>query len=242
MSWHLGALTGVDFETTGVDPQTDRIVSAAVVTCGEVRRDVTATTWLADPGIEIPAGAAAVHGITTEQARRNGRPAAAVVSEVVAALATAVTAGMPIVAMNAAFDLTMLEREAERYGLAGLFGQVTPYVIDPMVLDRQLDKYKPGRRTLTDLCRVYGVPLNGAHAADADAIAACKVARRIGSRYTQVGESEPRELHELQTGWARELAEDRAAYFRRTPGKEHLADGVRGEWPLVPAPREGGDA
>ena len=42
--------------------------------------------WLADPGVEIPLQASAVHGITTERARAEGRPAAEVVAEIVAAL------------------------------------------------------------------------------------------------------------------------------------------------------------
>src|SRR5688500_20167479 len=85
MSWHLGRLCGFDLETTGVDVEADRIVSACVVQCGGGHPTQSAT-WMADPGIEIPEGAAKVHGITTERARAEGRPAAEVVEQVVAAL------------------------------------------------------------------------------------------------------------------------------------------------------------
>ena len=79
MGWHDGPLVGFDTETTGVDVATDRIVTAAVVT-----RDATGTrarTWLIDPGVPIPPAATAVHGITTEQARTEGRAPRAALDE-----------------------------------------------------------------------------------------------------------------------------------------------------------------
>lgn len=239
MTWFTEVMCGFDLETTGVNVETDRIVTACAVRCGG-GHETLSTTWLADPGVEIPEGAAAVHGITTEQARADGRPAADVVAEVVAMLAEAAAGGTPIVAMNAAFDLTMLDREARRHGVTPLTDRTTLLVVDPRVLDKQVDRYRRGGRTLTDLCAHYEVPLDGAHAADADAIAACRVAWRIASRKPVVGRLGLTELHAAQVGWAREQAESLAGYFRKTPGKEDWADGVRTEWPLIPAPR-GGD-
>ena len=236
MSWHTGRLCGFDLETTGVDVETDRIVTACVVQCGG-NAPVQSATWLADPGIEIPEEAAKVHGITTEQARAEGRPAVEVVEQVTAALAQISRDGIPIVAMNAAFDLTMLDREAIRYGLPQLFGICEPLVIDPRVLDKKVDRYRRGGRTLTDLCSTYRVKLDGAHTADADAIAACRVAWRIAQQHPSIEATALEDLHEQQVGWAREQAEGLADYFRRTPGKESWADGVRTEWPLIPHQR-----
>jgi DNA polymerase-3 subunit epsilon len=79
------------------------------------------------------------------------------------------------------------------------------------------------------------VPLDGAHSADADAIAACRVAWRLAEQYPQIRMAPVDDLHRAQTGWAMEQAVSRASYFARTPGKEHLADGVRSAWPLIPA-------
>ena len=88
-SWVTGPLLGFDTETTGVDPLGDRLVTAAVVSCGPLGADGArgrdVRTWLADPGVEIPEAAAAVHGITTERARAEGRPAAQVLEEVAGA-------------------------------------------------------------------------------------------------------------------------------------------------------------
>ena len=238
MSWHLGRLAGFDTESTGVDLDNDRIVTACVVQCGG-KQPTQSATWMADPGIAIPEAAAKVHGITTEQARAEGRPAGEVIEQVVAALAQVARDGIPIVAMNGVFDFTLLEREAERHGVQSLFATVTPHVIDPRILDKQVDPYRKGKRTLTDLCRHYEVPLDGAHTADADAIAACRVAWRIGSQYPDLGRMPVAELHDLQVAWAKRQAESFAAYLRRTPGREQDAAGVRSEWPLIPAQRGG---
>jgi DNA polymerase-3 subunit epsilon len=240
-TWYEGRLAGFDLETTGVNVEQDRIVTACVVQCG-AKQPTQSFNWLADPGIEIPEEAAKVHGITTERARAEGRPAAEVVEQVVTGLAESVLAGLPVVAMNASFDLTMLDREARRHGVQPLTDIVGKdlRVIDPRVLDKQVSRRK-GRRTLSDLCEHYQVKLDGAHSSDADAIAACRVAWRLGTTVAQLGSMSIDDLHQAQIKWAEAQGRSLAAYFRRTPGKESWADGVRTEWPLIPAPR-GGEA
>jgi DNA polymerase-3 subunit epsilon len=229
MSWHLGRLCGFDLETTGVDVETDRIVTACVVLCGG-KHPTQSTTWLANPGVDIPEAAAAVHGVTTEQAKAEGQPAGEVVQQVVQALAQALNSGIPIVAMNAPFDLTMLDREARRHRVFPLadYEEGRLRVIDPRVLDKQVDTYRPGKRTLTDLCAHYDVPLDGAHSADADAIAACRVAWRLGSRYPRLAELDLDGLHKAQTVWAAEQAASFQDYLRQ---KDPTAV-IDGSWPL----------
>lgn len=243
MSWHLGRLAGFDTESTGVDVENDRIVTACVVEVGGALPPLTAN-WLSDvDGMEIPTDASDIHKVTTEKARAEGRPAREVVEQLVAALSQVVLAGTPLVIMNAPFDLTLLDREARRHGVQPLTDIVGDelHVVDPRVLDKHVDTYRPGKRTLTDLCRHYGVRLDGAHSADGDAIAACRVAWRIASKDGRIGNAHIKVLHEWQVEWARQQAESLADYFRRTPGKESWADGVRTEWPLIPAQRDGGE-
>lgn len=128
-SWCDGPLVALDLETTGRDPCRDRMVSAAVVTISRGMPRET-TTWLADPGVDIPAEATEIHGITSERARREGRPADEVVIEVSALLAEVWVAGIPLCAFNAAFDLTVLDAELQRYrGRRLLLGGP---VIDPL--------------------------------------------------------------------------------------------------------------
>ena len=73
-----------DLETTGIDVETSRVVSAAIGVLGESGNLVEQWNWLADPGVEIPEQASAVHGITTARARAEGRPAKEVIAEIIA--------------------------------------------------------------------------------------------------------------------------------------------------------------
>ena len=71
-SWADEPLFAFDLETTGRDPHTAHIVSAALI---DMRTNET-WEWLVYPEDDIPAEATAVHGITTEFARAHGTPRA----------------------------------------------------------------------------------------------------------------------------------------------------------------------
>ncbi|MFJ5553439.1 3'-5' exonuclease [Streptomyces sp. NPDC093225] len=243
MTWHGGVLAGFDLETTGTDPHEARIVTAAVVevTGGEMtgRRG-----WLADPGIAIPEQASAIHGISTERAVAQGRPAREVADEVAEALVELWRRGAVVVAYNAAFDLTLLTAELARYGLPSLADRLgaaagpagTGPVVDPLTIDRAVDRYRPGKRTLEAVCRVYGVTLEGAHDAFADALAAVHVARAIADRHPTVAALAPELLHERQVSWYASWATGFQAYLRRQGSPEAVVDA---RWPLrapTPAP------
>lgn len=222
IAWWEGPLIGFDLETTGVDPDTARIVTAAIVVD---RRESTPSVYhfLADPGIDIPDEAAAVHGVTTERARAEGKPAAFVVDRVLSLLSVT---GIPLVAFNASYDFTVLDREARRHGLEPL----APHpVIDPLVLDKQVDKYRKGRRTLGVMCEHYGVTLENAHTADADALAAVQLARAIAARVPGCP-MRAEDLHAAQIGWRAEQSASLQDYFRR---KDPTAV-VDGTWPVHP--------
>ena len=101
-----------------------------------------------------------------------------------------------------------------------------------MVIDRALDKYRKGKRTLTDLCAHYKVSLDGAHAADQDALGAARLAWRLARVYPdQVGAVSLEDLHDLQVGWRREWAQGFREYLQR---QGQPADGVDGSWPMRP--------
>jgi len=93
-----------DTETTGVDVNLDRIVTATVAFI-DPGKPVDPSTWLIDPGIPIPAGATAVHGISTEQARADGQPPSEVIPLIAQRLEWAACEGIPVVAFNASFAL-----------------------------------------------------------------------------------------------------------------------------------------
>lgn len=184
--WYEGPLAAFDTETTGVDVETDRIVSAAVVVQDAAGTRPRVSRWLVNPGVPVPAGATAVHGLTDEHLQRNGRWPAPVMFEIAEALAEQAVAGRPLVVMNAPFDLTLLDRELRRHRASSLdrwFDTSPLLVLDPRVLDKHLDRYRKGRRTLTDLCAHYDVELEGAHDAAADALASLDVVRAVGRRF-----------------------------------------------------------
>jgi DNA polymerase-3 subunit epsilon len=216
-----------DLETTGIDVTGDRIVTAHVGVLDHTGTVVRSRTWMADPGIDIPAGATAVHGITSERARREGRRAAQVVDEVVTELRGLFEAGTPVVAYNAPFDFSMLKHEALRHGLAPI--DTPSPVIDPLVLDKALDRYRKGKRTLEAVAAHYAVLLEGAHDASADAIAAGRVAQALAGRFTLPDCAH--ELHTQQIGWARTQAESLTEYFIRI-GRLDPADTLDGSWPI----------
>lgn len=233
--WHQGRMAAWDLETTGPDPETARIVTAYVgVIDGTGGQAPAELHWLADPGCDIPAEATAVHGITSEMARANGLPAAQVIGEVTAELARNMAAGIPAVGFNLSYDFTVLDREARRHGVTPLsdllFTGVTP-VIDAYVLDKAVDAFRRGKRTLADVCQHYGVKLNGAHDASADAVAAARVAWCIASRFPHIAEMPLDELHAAQIRWRAEQCASFQDYLRRS-GKPGAV--IDGSWPLTP--------
>jgi DNA polymerase III epsilon subunit-like protein len=234
MSWHLGRLAGFDTESTGVDVESDRIVTASIVEVGGKLPPVPAN-WMSDvDGVEIPTAASDIHKVTTERARIEGQPAREVVEQLVAGLAQVVLAGTPLVIMNAPYDLTLLDREARRHGVQPLTDIVGDKlrVVDPKVIDKHLDMYRPGKRTLTDLCRHYGVKLDGAHSADADATATCRVAWRLGNVFPKLAEMSLDDLHKRQVEWHAAWAVDFQKHLR---GKGETDAVIDGSWPLRPA-------
>ncbi|WP_336633172.1 MULTISPECIES: exonuclease domain-containing protein [unclassified Microbacterium] len=225
---HWADTVGVfDLETTGVDVSRDRVVTAHVGLLGPDGTALAARSWLADPGVEIPDGATAVHGITTAHARAHGRPAAHVVAEIVDALRELFARGIPVVAYNAPYDFSLLKHEALRHGIDPLSDPAP--VIDPLVLDKEHDRYRKGKRTLEVVAAHYAVPLVGAHDAAADAIAAGRLAQALVRRHGIDGPLD--RLHEQQIGWARSQAESLTEYFIRI-GRIDPADALDGSWPI----------
>jgi DNA polymerase-3 subunit epsilon len=216
-----------DLETTGIDVDTCRIVTAHVGVIGADGEELERHEWLVDPGVEIPTAASLIHGVTTERARLEGQSPVSAVAEIIATLADAAGRGLPIVAYNAAYDLTLLEREAERYGHAPLPGPGP--VIDPLVIDKAIDRYRRGKRTLTATAEHYGVALPNAHDAGADAVAAGRVAQAIVRAFPELSAIAVGDLHARQVDWCREQAESYQAYRRANGDPEFTTSGA---WPV----------
>lgn len=225
-AWHKGPLVGLDFETTGVDPTRDLPVQAAVVWCtsgGAADRSV----FLIDPGREVPAEAVAIHGITTERARREGCSLEEAAVRLHRELSRAAADDVPVVAMNASFDVTIAAR---LFRLAGLPQLPWRLVVDPLVIDRHLERKRAGKRCLEDLCRHYAVTLDRPHDAGADALAAVELARQIGRRWWRAGRLRPERLTTREVRWHAGWAARYDATCRAT-GRPGLSPGEY-SWPV----------
>ncbi|MCI1018015.1 3'-5' exonuclease [Microbacterium sp. C5A9] len=221
-----------DLETTGVDVENDRIVTAHVGLLDGDGRELASKTWLVDPGIDIPAGATAIHGITNDQVRRDGRPAAIAVTEIVSALGSLLSQRVPVVAYNASYDFSLLDHEARRHGVARL--ENPQPIIDPLVIDKAYDRYRPGKRTLEAVAARYAVSLEDAHDASADAVAAGRVAQALARQFTLPDSID--DLHTRQVAWARSQAASLTEYFIRI-GRLDPEERLDGTWPVRP-PRD----
>ncbi|MFY7069614.1 exonuclease domain-containing protein [Nocardiopsis changdeensis] len=236
MTWHTGALCAIDAETTGVDIESDRIVTWSRWTIDPAQGKKVHSGWLINPGIDIPDEAAAIHGITTEHAQARGQHPASAVREIAGDLLHWAEQGAVTVAYNAPFDLSLLHRECLRYGhhreAAGI-AAIRP-VVDPLVLDKAVDKYRKGSRKLVDAARHYGIDLaeEDAHGSAADSLAAARVAYVIASRYDHIGRMPVADLHGMQVEWKR----DQAAGLERWLRKNDPAATVARDWPFIPAP------
>ncbi len=216
-----------DLETTGLVLDQARIVTACVTVIdenGEIADDQL--EWLANPGIPIPEVATAVHGIDNETAQRDGRPPKDVVAEVLAKLSSFFQAGIPVVAYNAPYDFTILHYEALRNGLTPLSNPAP--VIDPLVIDKFLDRYRGGKRRLELTAAHYGVELTDAHNATADAVAAGRVAQAIARKFAKRLSIDAAELHDLQIVWSKDLDLDFEKFMQ---GKDPSFKTTLG-WPL----------
>lgn len=84
-------------------------------------------------------------------------------------------------------------------------------------------------QTLGSLCAHYGVVLAGAHSSTADALAAVRIAKRLGGLWADAGRLRLSTLHSKQVEWRRDQMIGLRDWFDKN-GTEH--DGCCGEWPL----------
>lgn len=228
--WWRSRMAALDLETTSPDPLQARIVQAAIAFVGGGEKTDT-TAFLVDAGVEIPAEATAIHKITTEMVRATGEPIAKAVPYLLETIKLAMDARWPLVLMNAPYDLTVIDREARRLGLGGLLN--LGMVLDVGVLDKQCDEYvgyhRKGSRKLVDLCFHYGARIEGAHDATHDAMAAARIAYRIGQRFPSIGNQSLENLQALQAAWYRDQKQGLNAHWIKK-GDQRRVDNY--SWPM----------
>lgn len=214
--WHKKKTLVFDLETTGVKVNDDRIVTASVLEVFGNPFDpdkVVTREWLVNPGVDIPSYSVRFHGVTTEQAQEKGIDPAYAVEEIIRILGTAMRAGYPVIGFNVSYDFTILDREAERHGVQERIAEEELIIVDPSVLDNAYDKYRPGKRKLADVVKVYGVRLNNAHNSTADCLATAQVAYNMAETYIPEVRIPVETLMSWQRIWRKNWAAGRAEFF-----------------------------
>ena len=110
-------------------------------------------------------------------------------------------------------------------------------VVDPLVLDRKLDRFRKGKKTLTEMAPVYGaIASPDAHTAEVDVAMTLDVLAGMVDKYPQLASMSALELMDYQLQAHRDWAEDFEKYLRKQ-GKDANIDR---EWPQI-TPRGRGD-
>lgn len=233
MGWAQERLVGYDLETDSANPEDARIITATVlVVNGDQQTEHR--PWLLQTERPIPADASKIHGIGTDYANEHGAERELAIEEIATHLQVLLIARAPVVAFNASFDFTILDRECRRVGVPTLtdrLGREPSPVIDPYVIDKAADKFRRGSRTLGATCEFYGVKLENAHDATADALGAVRLAQAIGAKYPEIGEADLESLHRWQVGWRAAQMTSLEA-FHKSQGRD--GGDYDGSWPLRP--------
>lgn len=209
-----------DTETSGINVENDE-----VLTC--FMRDSAGKeySWILDHGIDIPVGAAEVHGMDRAWLAEHGRKDVAVaLQEIVSTLETYVDDGFVLVGYNVAFDFQILKNSASRHNI--WFLPEHTRVIDPHILDKHVDPYRKGGRKLVDVARHYGVDVDETklHEARYDVLLTEQLIRPVlnevwrkekplqGLTKTEIVDK----LQVMQAKWKIQQAESLQAYFDKT--------------------------
>ncbi len=204
-------LAVIDVETTGLEPEDDRIIEIGIVhfDSGEVQ-DVYGQ--LVDPDMPLPEEVTELTGIAEDDLE--GKPTFdAIAGEVADHLR-----GEGIVAYNLDFDRSFVQAELERYGES--WPEEAP-TFDPLVFARQFFKDRRSK-TLEDVAEELDIPLENAHRATADAEVAGHVLYELADRLPD----ELDELMMLQAQWEQAQAQERASWRdEEASPSESLVDG-----------------
>jgi len=177
----------VDFETTGLNPETDRIVQLAAVIVngdGEIIDSFDTIVKPESPG-EYQHGAEHIHGISAEQVS-HGMPLRLALEKL-----WGINAGKVFTAHNAQFDLGFLHAESERVGIKG---RVEVH-IDTLELSKRTTSADDTRRhNLLALCEHYGIERDKAHDAKSDATATAQLLMYL---IKELGVESPNQVAEL---------------------------------------------
>jgi DNA polymerase-3 subunit epsilon len=204
-------LAVIDVETTGLEPEEDRIIEIGIVHF-EDREVDEVYGQLVDPEQELPEDVTDITGIT--EADLEGKPTFDEIADEVEDRLT----GAGIVAYNLDFDRGFVEAELERSGCQ--WPDESP-TFDPLVFAREFFKDLP-RKNLGTIADKLDIPLEEAHRATHDAEVAGHVLYEFADRLPE----DLDDLMVLQAQWEQSQAQDRASWRdEEAEPSESLVDG-----------------
>jgi DNA polymerase-3 subunit epsilon len=164
--WDRTEYVVLDFETTGLDPRADRLLSAGwVIMHGPVIDLGTAEHELIRPERAIPEASAIIHRITDDTAA-TGRDEASVLSQLLEALA-----GRVLVAHNARFEIAFLAAACQRhFGARPILPVIDTLQLARWGFERRHLHHGPGELRLDALRQRHHLPRYHAHHALIDAL------------------------------------------------------------------------
>jgi len=165
-------VVGFDLETTGFDLKKERIVEYALIGSDIDGTEINLQS-LVNPEKKIPLEASNVHGIKDQDVKNAGR-----FSEHFRKISEIIDGSILVGHNIINFDWKILEMECFR---AGVDTPKPEAIIDTLVIARKLKI--PGRHNLGILCNRYGINLENAHRADADAGATLILLWKIMNEY-----------------------------------------------------------
>ncbi|MCI3926287.1 3'-5' exonuclease [Paenibacillus sp. TRM 82003] len=161
----LDNITVLDFETSGLRPDADRVIEISAIRCfrGEVVSSFTTLVHFTGP---LPAKITELTGITSDQLAGGMDEGTAF------RILNRMIGDNLIVAHNALFDLSFLHHTLLR--LAGRSFHNS--FIDTLTVCRERHVYP---HTLKDMCAKYDIPLDNAHRAEFDVLATFELLKRL---------------------------------------------------------------
>ena len=160
----------LDTETTGLDPENDRIVELGAVVFENGKPAASFQSYV-NPGIEIPPEVSVLNHITNEMLE--AAPAEeAVYKQFLEFIGSAANGWTVICGHVAAFDLSFLCRTLDRLGLAGQFRYVDTRELATMIPELE-------HHSLGAVAEYFGIPHENDHHAKEDALTSGRILLEI---------------------------------------------------------------
>ncbi len=162
----------IDCETTGLDPQQDRIIEFAII-CFDMQETFFEMQTLINPECEIPESSIAIHHITPNMVH-NQPLISHMLPEILKKIGDHI-----IIGHGVGFDIDIIAHAAERYGIPCNLKKNK--VIDTLRLARLYGESPIN--SLEHLGKHFNIPQEGPHRAMSDVIVNLEVFKKLARRY-----------------------------------------------------------